>query len=150
MDCECSSSEICDSNHKHVITGKLGIVNNVKLRKLLSKGPNYREKRTTNFNKAKKDVIFSINNLFDNLKNKYKLDDYSLTPWKDKAIEVLNQKIFDLKKSVHVSQVTPVLDDPSVLEDLASLQDKYVIVPIDKAVNDFAFICKKILYNNTS
>ena len=143
MDCECSSSEFCDSNHKHVITGKLGIVNNVKLRKLLSKGPNYREKRTTNFNKAKKDVIFSINNLFDSLKNKYKLDDYSLTPWKDKVIEVLNQKIFDLKKSVHVSQVTPVLDDPSVLEDLASLQDKYVIVPIDKAANNFAFICKK-------
>ena len=75
MDCECSSSEFCDSNHKHVITEKLGIVNNIKLRKLLSEGRNYREKRTTSFNKAKKDVIFSKNNHFDNLKSKYKLDD---------------------------------------------------------------------------
>ena len=30
-----------------------------------------------------------------------------------------------------------------MLEDLASLQDKYIIVPIAKAAKNFAFICKK-------
>ena len=143
MECDCSNSQFCDSDHKHVITGKLDIVNNAKLRKLLSKGPNFREKRTINFNKAKKDIIFSINNLFDTLKFKYKLDANCLIPWKDKVIELLNQRIFELKKSIHISKVASVFDDPLVLEELRCLQEKYVIVPIDKAANNFAFICKK-------
>ena len=143
MECDCSNSQFCDSDHKHVITGKLDIVNNAKLRKLLSKGPNFREKRTINFNKAKKDIIFSINNLFDTLKFKYKLDANCLIPWKDKVIELLNQRIFELKESIHISKVASVFDDPLVLEELRCLQEKYVIVPIDKAANNFAFICKK-------
>ena len=143
MDCDCTGSEFCDADHQHVITGNLGIVNNTKLRKLLSKGPNYREKRTINFNGAKRDILFSIDTLFDNLKNKYKLDDDCLIPWKNKILDLLHQKIVNLKKSISISDVSPILDDPLVQQDLQTLQNKYVIVPIDKAANNFSFICKK-------
>ena len=39
---EYEHSEFCDPHHKHVITGDLRVVSNPKLRKLLTKGPNYR------------------------------------------------------------------------------------------------------------
>ena len=87
--------------------------------------------------------MISIDNLIENLKKKYKLESDSLNSWKDKVMELLNQKIINLKHSVHVSQVTPVLGDPIIDTDLKKLQDDFVIVPVDKAANNFSFICKK-------
>ena len=39
--------------------------------------------------------------------------------------------------------VKPVLGDPEVIEYLQQLHRHFVIVPIDKAANNFSFICKK-------
>ena len=47
-----SKSKFCDPHHKHIITGDLRITENKKLRKLLTKGPNYTEPRTINFRKS--------------------------------------------------------------------------------------------------
>ena len=41
--CTCTDSPCCDPQHGHIITGNLQIIQNNKLRKLLTKGPNYRE-----------------------------------------------------------------------------------------------------------
>ena len=143
MECDCRNSEFCDADHGHVITGNLGIVKNVKLRKVLSKGPNYREKRTINFNVAKIEILNAVQDLSENLKNKYKLQNDSLNAWKEKITTLLSQKIIDLRHSIHISHATPFLSDPAVIRDLKKLQDKYVIVPVDKAANNFSFICKK-------
>ena len=43
--CACSQSEFKDPAHGHIVSGDLRIVEDVKLRKLLSKGTNYREPR---------------------------------------------------------------------------------------------------------
>ena len=44
--CECSQSVFKDPVHNHVVTGDLRIIRNKKLRKLISKGPNFREKKS--------------------------------------------------------------------------------------------------------
>ena len=49
--CECSQSLFKDPVHNHVLTGDLRIIKNSKLRKLLSKGPNYRENKFLNYRK---------------------------------------------------------------------------------------------------
>ena len=41
LPCECASSEFCNVDHDHIITGDLRLIENSKLRSLLSKGPNY-------------------------------------------------------------------------------------------------------------
>ena len=38
--------------HGHIVTGDLRFIENRKLRKLMSKGPNFREPRFLNFNKC--------------------------------------------------------------------------------------------------
>ena len=48
---DCADSFFCNSHHKHIITGDLQIIENKRLRKFLTKGPNYRETRTRNFPK---------------------------------------------------------------------------------------------------
>ena len=64
--CNCHQSVYKDPNHDHVITGNLNIISNLKLKRLLSKGPGYREPRTLNFdvagNTVKKILVrFSLN-----------------------------------------------------------------------------------------
>ena len=41
--CSCENSPFVDANHGHIVTGDLRIIENSVLRKLLCKGPNYRE-----------------------------------------------------------------------------------------------------------
>ena len=65
-----------------------------------------------------------------------------------------NLKIERLKTKIQSCFTKPILSDPDVLAYLSTLHRKYVIVPIDKASNNFAFICKKFCicksekYNN--
>ena len=48
ISCNCSNSEYLNHHHGHVITWNLQIIENEKLRKIISKGPNHRESRTIN------------------------------------------------------------------------------------------------------
>ena len=54
LSCECNQSPFCDLTHQHIVTGDLRIIKNDKLRKLFSRGLNYREKKTTNYSKCQK------------------------------------------------------------------------------------------------
>ena len=93
MNCNCSESSFCDPYHKHVITGNLNIVQHNALKKLLSKGPNFREKKTINFSKAKNDIISSLDALIDNLVAKYNHQKLDFQSWKEKIIEMMDTKI---------------------------------------------------------
>ena len=44
--CDCEKSKFCDPHHKHIITRDIRITENKKLRKILTKGANYREPRS--------------------------------------------------------------------------------------------------------
>ena len=51
--CNCSSSDFVDQHHGHVLTGDLRIIENVHLRRLIQKGPNYREPKPVNWKKCR-------------------------------------------------------------------------------------------------
>ena len=46
--CSCKNSNFINQHHGHILTGDLRVIKNDKLRKMVSKGPNYRESKTTN------------------------------------------------------------------------------------------------------
>ena len=140
--CECESSTFCDPHHKHIITGDLRLIENTKLRKLLTKGPNYREPRSINFSKALKEISIGIDELIESLSSKTD-DADQLKIWRDLVILKVKSKITELKKSIIPGVSKPVLSDEGVMNYLRSLHKKYVIVTIDKAANNFAFICKQ-------
>ena len=141
--CDCSQSEFCNVDHQHIITGDLRIVENNKLRKLLTKGPNYREPRSLNFNKAEKNIISAVVSLIDRISLDPKYNKPSLQKWKELVLEKVKQRIKALKQKQKPHQTKPTLLDPDVEEYLNCLQKKFVIVTIDKAANNFAFICKR-------
>ena len=58
-------------------------------------------------------------------------------------MEEVNAKATNFKRFKFPSKTKPVLKDPRVLQDLEELHRKYVVVPIDKAANNVAFVYKK-------
>ncbi len=58
--CNCDKSKYCYAPHGHVITGDLKIINNKKLRSLVSKGPKYREQNIINWNINKRIIMDAI------------------------------------------------------------------------------------------
>ena len=55
----------------------------------------------------------------------------------------MKEKIRELKQKIKPKQTKPVLSDPDVKTKMEELHQKFVIVTIDKASNNFAFICWK-------
>ena len=79
--CSCSESNFCDPHHKHIVTGDLRIIENSKLRKLLTKGPNYREARTINFSKCREEMERTISECASSLSKKYNIPLTDFDDW---------------------------------------------------------------------
>ena len=56
------NSQFCDLHGKHIITEQLRLIDNSNLRKLMTKGPSYRESHALHYNK----VFDNIKSAFDN------------------------------------------------------------------------------------
>ena len=132
-DCDCQFSEFCDNDLGHIVTGKLDIVKNSRLRKLLSKGPNFREPRFYNLKKCVNIIQSSLDVFILSMKDKRKIDISSLQLWKDKILNILKDKITSLTSFKKKFRTCPTLKNKNVLEYLEELQKKFVIAPIDKA-----------------
>ena len=146
--CDCTNSEFCDPHHKHIVSGDLRIISNTKLRKLFSKGPNYREPKMLNYRKCKQSIESSISSSINHLAAKYSLDVESFLAWKKKILELVDNRIKILNSRKVPSVTKPVLQDEDVIASLAEVHRKFVVVPIDKASNNVALICKRFYIQN--
>ena len=142
-ECECHLSQFCDDTHKHIVTGDLRVIENVKLRKLLSKGPNYREPRTLDLKRSALSIKNSLEEFVTTLCTKYEFELQLLSDWKNKVLSKINDRVTALKRKVKFSICKPVLKDPNIVALISDLHSKFVFVPIDKASNNIAIICKR-------
>ena len=143
LPCECASSEFCNVDHDHIITGDLRLIENSKLRSLLSKGPNYREPANVSYNKCLEEIKNAIDVCAQDIIAKNHLDNDRLNNWKNAVVDKVKQKINMLKRRRYPSERKQLLRDQTIKQYLDDLHNKFVIVTIDKAANNFAFICKK-------
>ena len=141
--CDCSSSDFVDQHHKHVLTGDLRIIQNLQLRKLIQKGPNYRESRPINWNKCRDTIKNGLDTCSDKMIGEKNITTEQMGPWKNEILKKVDEKIQSLKRRIHPKRTQQVLKNPDVAEYLKKMHEKYVFVPIDKAGNNIAIICKR-------
>ena len=143
LPCNCENSPFADSHHGHIVTGDLRLVTNAKLRKLLVKGPKYREPVTINFVKAKDEIVEGVNSIIIQWSVKYGVDRRLFDQWKADVLELVNKQINDLQKNIKYNKITPSLKQKQVKEALDDIHNQYVITPVDKASGNVAIICKR-------
>ena len=66
----------------------------------------------------------------------------TLSEWIKSIAVVLKRRIRRLKHSVNTRHES-IFSDPDVVRELSRLHENFVIVPADKASNNFTFVCKR-------
>ena len=77
----------CDPHHKYILIKEdLRIIKDNKLRKLLAKGPNYREPRTINFSKAFIEISTALDKCIETVSLGTKYTTSNFKSWKEKVL----------------------------------------------------------------
>ena len=142
LPCTCSGSQFLYAPCGHVVTGDLNIVRNEKLRDLLRKGPKFREPVSFSWHQNF-DIIMDACEIYARQwakKEDVELD--TLSEWIKSIGDVVKRRIRRLKHSVN-TRYESIFRDPDVVHELSRLHENFVIVPADKASNNYTFVCKK-------
>ena len=105
LPCNCTTSPFTDANHGHIVSGDIRIVQNNKLRKLLCKGPKYREPVSINFSKCKTEIKNSLTKFSSDWCNRKGVPVTCFTQWISIVMEKVNKKIEELKNKFKFSRV---------------------------------------------
>ena len=146
LDCDCENSTYKDRHHHHIITGNLEVLNNIELQNLLGKGLNYREQQPLNKSKALKAFSQSLDSYITNINSKLKKPQDFFFDWKNVIMDKIKTKL----RKMASGKFNNVLNKKKVQQDLEILKQKFVFVPVDKASNNVAIICKKYYLQSLS
>ena len=141
LPCDCDHSPFVNHDHGHIISGNLNIVSDHNLRKLISKGPKYREPSPFSYKQAKEDIINGIDECIHNWSTKSGTSKSAFLGWKSMISHLIDLQTTSLRRGKKCKQ--SIFRNHETKHCLAELQSKYVMVPIDKASNNVAFICKR-------
>ena len=139
--CDCQTSQYCYAPHGHVITGNLNIIANDNLRKLIKKGPKFREQNVINWAKNKKIILEAVEKYAKQWCKREGAEPCALDDWIDSIKQIITSKIKLLARRT-VQQPQKVLQSEEVQSYLQQFKEKYVLVPADKASNNIIVICK--------
>ena len=128
-----------DSHHQHIVTGDLNVIGNIELRNLLKKGLNYRDQVPPNKYKTCRAVKDALEAYIKKKSSKASKPEVMFQEWKNAILDEARQKL----DSCPAYAYNAVLTKPQVKEELYRLKDQFVFVPIDKASNNVAVVCKK-------
>ena len=146
LPCDCDNSAFKDVHHGHIVSGNLDIVTNATLRKLISKGPKYREPNTFSYTKAKNSIVIGIDECINTWSTKRNVPIAEFNEWKCAILRKIDERISFLENNNNNKRYfknKSNLNDTDAVACLNDLQNKYVMVPIDKAANNVAFVCKR-------
>ena len=139
--CDCASSTFRYDPHGHAITGDLHTVRNRKLRRLLEKGPKYREQNAIDWNLNKKIVTTAIDDYTKNWSKREGCHMPELEEWSVTVKLIIRNRLNSLQRR-NFSPCHKILEDKHAMTHLKELKRKHVLVPADKAGNNTTFVCK--------
>lgn len=143
--CKCESSPFIYNPLGHVITGDLDIISNPNLKTIMSYGCKYRAP----VHLSAAEVLLSTNQFINDFvtkkSSKYSLKHIYFDQWRNRVNEIIGNRInFYVNKYPDIFRSkNDILEDKEIQMNLKALQKDYIICSIDKASNNFCFICKK-------
>ena len=143
MSCDCATSPYIYTPVKHIVTGNLNIITNKRVRKLLTKGPAYREQNNVNWNKIEEICIEAIARYRVKWARDERVDVRVLGDWEHEVATCIKNRVRRYKGKHLGARKRQVLRSNRELEYIKDLHRQYVLVPADKAANNIIMVCKK-------
>ena len=121
------------------------MITNEELRKVMTYGTKYREPVNQSPEELLVTLETGLEDFVKKIAKRYKVRAGGLTEWKDKVIQVFKNKIdfFVRNRPILFEKTTPVLEKDEVKSYLKEISRHFIISTIDKAANNYVFICKK-------
>ena len=120
------------------------IIENQKLKKLISRGPNFRGPTTIHWGHCKTEITSGLETYIERVCNSCPdIKPENLTGWKNEVLKSVDRDIERLKKKIKQQRTNPVLKQEEVSNYLNLFHEKYVMTPIDKASSNVSVICKR-------
>ena len=143
--CPCNSfhDSFVNEHHKHIITGDLSLIKNEQLRSVYKKGPKFREPKSIDFINSRRLIDSALNQFIDKITNAIGINSSYFMDWKQHIMKEVDGKIKKICQNFRKRSSTSVFLNNDVKKELNYLLTNFVTVPIDKAQNNIAFICKR-------
>ena len=128
MPCKCNNFDpkYINDHHQHILTGDLNIIDNVRLRDIILKGPKYREPCTINFESATDSIRDQLDLYIEQICAKKKASKATFDAWKNEVMNRVEHKIDTVQNSHTFSSKTSILNEASIKSKLSELHDAFV------------------------
>ena len=136
--CECNNSIYKDEYHNHIVSGNLNILGDQELINIFKYGSKFRIIPRLNINEIIDSIDNSINDYIHKLSFRINVNIGHFVEWKNKFMLLIRNAINHTPNTIPCT--TNIRRFRNKIKDI---QDRFVIVPVDKAGNNFGFICKK-------
>ena len=142
VDCDCKTKypKFVYPPHGHVHTGQLDIIENKDLRDTMAMGAKFRLTPSVGISKiwkALEDAILVLKNKLSK-RTKLKVDCFDI--WYSILLKKFKNRFYtccDLESN-------DIFEQDAIVNYLQEFQKRFVIVPVDKASNNFAIICRTL------
>ena len=133
-----------EENYGHILMGDLRIITNSKLIKLVSKGPNFREAMSINWNKCKREIEIELDlSITWIIPRNSKVTMEEFVKQKRSILQEVDNKIISIRHQIKVHKTNPALKQDTVIEYSNELHKKHDFLLIGNAANNNAIICVK-------
>ena len=136
--CECINSIFKDEYHNHIVTGNLDILEDLELINIFKYGSKFRIIPRLNVNEIIDNIYDNINDYIHKLSYRTNTNMGQFIEWKTKFMILVKNKINFTPNFIPCTTNLQMFRNK-----IKRVQDKFVIVPVDKAGNNFGFVCKK-------
>jgi len=144
--CECAGSAFIYRPVSHIMTGDTAFVQQNNIRQFFEKGAKYRVQKMINWNEVRDCAHNGVTELIRRKCQKYNKLPIVFSAFGERFMQIVDNRIRYFCKGVEVGQVITenMLRFTTECEVyVKQLQRNYVIVPADKATNNYVFVCKK-------
>ncbi len=139
--CRCNENKFKDVHHGHIITGNLDFLNDQNLKYLFKMGPKYRLPKAINWTKTIQLLYKGLVEYISTIEEKFTIDRGEFLNWLEKIIQLAKSKIEMLQNRPIISGISDT-EISTLKRKIRHIQNNFVITTIDKAGQNFAFICK--------
>ena len=126
----------------HIVTSDLSIVRNKNRNDVLLKGQKNREAVSFSCHQNFNIIMDACEGYARRWAKKEDVEVDTLSELVKSIADLLKRRIRRLKRSVNIRHES-IFCDPEVVRELSRLHENFVIVPADKASNNYIFVCKK-------
>ena len=137
---DCKDCELIYPAAGHIMTGKLKIISDSRIRYIVSKGPKYRFPSRIDFKKCREEIASALNDFGTRWCKREYVEPNALKEWKVSISRVVDQRIKFYSRITNLLPPKPKSTFRHLKQGIQDFHRKYVLVPADKAANNVVVV----------